>query len=185
MTTNRLISKTVNSLKNSTSIHFLHNPFQFTTHLNKHKRTYMLYMFNNSQTDQNNQPQIINYWIFMLKHLHITPNKKKKIFKCILTSIYHSISCNRRHAQNHWKEEIKIIRLVNFEDGGNATAIPCMNPIKSNRICKHAQLLPHKIVCRFQDVCPMLNFFQGLAMHHTAVNTFKLIGRGMRKLTDT
>jgi hypothetical protein len=42
-----------------------------------------------------------------------------------------------------------------------------------------------KLSTSFQDVCPMLNFFQGLAMHHTEVNTFKVIGRGMRKPTDS
>jgi len=42
-----------------------------------------------------------------------------------------------------------------------------------------------KLSTGFQDVCPMLNFFQGLAMHHTAVSTFQVIGHGMSKLTDT
>jgi len=36
-------------------------------------------MFNNSQTDQNNQSKMTNYWTFMLKHLYITPNKKKNL----------------------------------------------------------------------------------------------------------
>jgi len=50
-----------------------------------------------------------------------------------------------------------------------------------------------KLSTGFQDVCPMLNFFQGLAMHHTvvntfhhtAVNTFQMIGHGMSKPSDT
>jgi len=58
MTTKSVIGKIIKSLKNSNNIHFLHNPFQFISHLNKHKMTYVLYMFNNSQTDQNNQPRM-------------------------------------------------------------------------------------------------------------------------------
>jgi hypothetical protein len=43
-----------------------------------------------------------------------------------------------------------------------------------------------KLSAGFQDVCPMLNFFQGLAMPHIiAVNTFKVTGHGMRNSNDT
>lgn len=43
-----------------------------------------------------------------------------------------------------------------------------------------------KLSAGFQDVYPMLNSFQGLAMPHiNAVNTFKVTGRGMRNSNDT
>ena len=74
------MSKTVNSLKNSTNIHFLHNPFQFISHLNKHRMTYVLYMFNNSQTDQHNHPSMNDQCLdFYAKTLIHHPKQKKNL----------------------------------------------------------------------------------------------------------